>query len=188
MLVCVCCDLTQASNFRLRLHGTGRIIFNRLKNLTGYFVHTGLFDIFALFTWKYEQLSVYILIRVNGTLNRTKFNRWKFVRFPVNVALIERFFHDLETKTREQRNRNKTRTEIWLVYRTDTNARGFWLVRQTLGWKNFLPKNFLEIIRYFALTSYCKAIGLSNNAFSILRFSLAGDWRVHVLIFSSNGS
>ena len=55
MLVCVCCDLTQASNFRLRLHGTGRIIFNRLKNLTGYFVHTGLFDIFALFTWKYEQ-------------------------------------------------------------------------------------------------------------------------------------
>ena len=35
--------------------------------------------------------------------------------------------------------------------------------------------------------SYCNAIGQSNNAFSILGFSLAGKRRGHVLIFSSNG-
>ena len=78
-------------------------------------------------------------------------------------------------------------TAIWLVYRTDTNARGFWLVKRTLGWKNFMPENFLEINRYFALTSYCNTIGQLNNAFSILGFSLAGKRRVHVLIFSSIG-
>ena len=46
-----------------------------------------------------------------------------------------------------------------------------------------MPENFLEINRYFALTSYCNTIGQSNNAFSILGFSLAGKRRVHVLIF-----
>ena len=56
-----------------------------------------------------------------------------------------------------------------LVHRTVTNARGFWLVKRTLGW---MPKKFLEINRYFTLTSYmyCNTIGQSNNAFSILRF------------------
>ena len=38
-----------------------------------------------------------------------------------------------------------------------------------------MPENFLEINRYFALTSYCNTIGQSNNAFSILGFSLAGN-------------
>ena len=33
-----------------------------------------------------------------------------------------------------------------------------------------MPENFLEINGYFALTSYCKTIGQSNNAFSILGF------------------
>ena len=64
---------------------------------------------------------------------------------------------------------------IWLVYGTGTNARGFWLVKQTLGWKIFMPENFLEINRYFALTSCCNTIGQSNNAFSILGFSLTGN-------------
>ena len=68
------------------------------------------------------------------------------------------------TKQKKQTNGNRA---IWLVYRTDTNARGFWLVKRTLGWKNFMPENFLEINRYFALTSYCNTIGQSNNAFSI---------------------
>ena len=68
------------------------------------------------------------------------------------------------TKQKQQTNGNRA---IWLVYRTDTNARGFWLVKRTLGWKNFMPENFLEINRYFALTSYCNTIGQSNNAFSI---------------------
>ena len=84
------------------------------------------------------------------------------------------------TKQKQQTNGN---TAIWLVYRTDTNARGFWLVKRTLGWKNFMPENFLEINRYFALTSYCNTIGQSNNAFSILGFSLACfDLFIHWLI------
>ena len=45
-----------------------------------------------------------------------------------------------------------------------------------------MPENFLEINGYFALTSYCHTIGQSNNAFSILGFSLAGKRRGHVLI------
>ena len=84
------------------------------------------------------------------------------------------------TKQKQQTNGNGA---IWLVYRTDTNARGFSLVKRTLGWKNFIPKNFLEINRYFALTSYCNTIGQSNNAFSILGFSLARKGRGHVLTF-----
>ena len=44
-----------------------------------------------------------------------------------------------------------------------------------LGWKNFMPQNFPEINRYFSLTSYCNMIGQSNNAFSILGFSLVGN-------------
>ena len=88
------------------------------------------------------------------------------------------------TKQKQQINENRA---IWLVNRTDTNARGFWSVQRTLGWKNVMPENFLEINRYFTLTSYCNTIGQSNNAFSILGFSLAGKRRVHVLIFSSIG-
>ena len=70
-----------------------------------------------------------------------------------------------QTKQKQKTNENRA---IWLVYRTDMNARGFWLVKRTLGWKNFMPENFLEINRYFALTSHCNTIGQSNNVFSIL--------------------
>ena len=42
-------------------------------------------------------------------------------------------------RTTQQTNGNRA---IWLVYRTDTNARGFWLVERT-------PENFLEIILRF---------------------------------------
>ena len=38
-----------------------------------------------------------------------------------------------------------------------------------------MPENFLEINRYFALTSYCNTIGQSRNAFSILEVC-AGGW------------
>ena len=89
-----------------------------------------------------------------------------------------------QTKQKQQTNGNRV---IWLVYRTDINVRGFWLAKRTLGWKNFMTENFLENNRYFALTSYCNTIGQSNNAFSILGFSLAGKQRGHVLIFSSIG-
>ena len=84
------------------------------------------------------------------------------------------------TKQKQQTNENRA---IWLAYRTNTKARGFWLVKRTLGWKNFTPENFLEITQYFALTSYCNTIGQSNNVFSILGFSPAGKRRGHVLIF-----
>ena len=76
---------------------------------------------------------------------------------------------------------------IWLVYWTNTNARGFWLVKRTLGWEHFMPENFLEIHRYFALTSYCNTIDQSNNAFAISYSYLTGKLRGHVLIFSSIG-
>ena len=86
------------------------------------------------------------------------------------------------TKQKQQTNGDRA---IWLFYRTDTNAPCFWLVKLTLGWKNFVPENSLEINQYFALTSYCNTIGQSNNAFSILGFSLAGKRRGYILIFSS---
>ena len=75
-------------------------------------------------------------------------------------------------KAREQ-NRNEKRTEIerfdWFIERTVKRAWLF-IVKRTLRWKNFMPENFLEINRYFALTSYYNTIGQSNNAFSILGF------------------
>ena len=84
------------------------------------------------------------------------------------------------TKKKQQTNGNRA---IWLVYGTDTNARGFWLVKRTLGWKIFMPENFLEINRYLALTSYCNTIGQSNNTFSILGLSLAGKLKGHIWSF-----
>ena len=62
-------------------------------------------------------------------------------------------------KQKQQTNGNRA---IWLVYRMDTKARGFWLVERTLGWKNFMPENFLEISRYCALTSYYNTIGIEQ--------------------------
>ena len=80
-------------------------------------------------------------------------------------------------RTKQKQQTNGWRA-IWLVYRTDTNARGLWLVKQNLGWKNFMPENFLKINRYFALTSYCNTIGQSRNAFSTLGFFFGwgGGW------------
>ena len=49
------------------------------------------------------------------------------------------------TKQKQKTNGNRA---IWLVYRTDTNARCFRLVKRTIRWKNFMPENFLEINRY----------------------------------------
>ena len=72
------------------------------------------------------------------------------------------------TKQKQQTNGNKA---IWLVYGTDTNAPGFWLVKRTLGWKNFMPEE------------------LSRNQ-SILRFDviLQHDWPIeqcllHIRVF-----
>ena len=87
----------------------------------------------------------------------------------------ERFSYDLEMKTRQQ-NRNNKRTEIerfdWFIERIQTHLAFGWLSERSAE-KTSCLKNFLEINRYFALTSYCNTIGQSNNAFSILGFSLA---------------
>ena len=92
-------------------------------------------------------------------------------------------------KTRELNRKNK-RTEIeqynWFVERIQTLVAFGWLSERS-GEKLLMPVNFLEISRYFALTSCCNTIGQSNNAFPILGFSLAGKRRVYVLIFSSIG-
>ena len=89
----------------------------------------------------------------------------KFLIFKVRANFVWPWNENVRTTQKHQTNGNRA---IWLVYRTDTNARGFWLVKRTLGWKNFMPENFLEINWYFALTSYCNSIGQSNNAFSIV--------------------
>ena len=68
-------------------------------------------------------------------------------------------------KKREQ-NRNNKRMEIvrfdWFIEGTQTRVAVGWLNERS-GEKNFMPKNFLEINRYFALTSYCNTIGQSNS-------------------------
>ena len=98
-------------------------------------------------------------------------------------ADMERFSSDLEMKTREQKRNNK-RTEIkrfdWFIERIQTRLAFGWFSKCSAE-KPSCPKNFLEINRY------CNTIGQSNNAFSILVFSLAGKRMVHVLIFSSIG-
>ena len=107
---------------------------------------------------------------------------------------IERFSKDLEMKTREQ-NRNNKGTEIerfdWFIERMQTRVAFGWLNKRTLGWKTFIPENFLEINRYFALTSYCNTIGQSNYAFSILGFlwrenEEAMFWSFHPLADKTN--
>ena len=73
-------------------------------------------------------------------------------------------------ETKQKQLTNETRA-IWLVCRTDTNAHGFWLVKRTLRWKNFMPEE------------------LSRNQ-SILRFDviLQHDWPIeqcllHIKVF-----
>ena len=99
--------------------------------------------------------------------------------------LIQQFSYDFEVKTREQ-NRNNKRAKIErfdsFVERIQTRV-GFGWLSKRLAEKTSCPKNFLEINRYFALTSYRNTIGQSNNAFFILRFSLAGKRGVYVWSF-----
>ena len=50
------------------------------------------------------------------------------------------------TEQKQQTNGNRA---IWLIYRTDTNARGFWLVKRTLWWKNFSELSINQPILHF---------------------------------------
>ena len=106
---------------------------------------------------------------------------------------LKRFSHDLEITTRQQY-RNNQRTEIerfdWFIERIQTRVAFGWLSERS-GEKTSCPENFLEINRYFALTSYCNTIGQSNNAFSILGFlwrknEEAMFWSFHPLADKTN--
>ena len=93
----------------------------------------------------------YFLLRLVGP----KMGELKVMICYLNYPRIQRFLYDLEIKKGEQ-NRNNKRTEI---------KRIDWFIERIQ--KNFMPENFLQIIRYFALRSYCNTIGQSNKAFSI---------------------
>ena len=114
---------------------------------------------------------------------------------------IERFSYDLEMKTREQnRNRwsfftfiyNRSSKMNYFIYTSHQNRNNKRTEIQRFDWfiervqtQNFMPENFLEIKRYFALTSCCNKIGQSNNAFSILGFS-SMFWSFHPLADKTN--
>ena len=74
----------------------------------------------------------------------------------------------------------------WFIERIQTRVAFGWISERS-GEKMSCLKNFVEINRYFALTSYCKTIGQSNNVLSILVFFSAGKRRGHVVVFSSIG-
>ena len=111
---------------------------------------------------------------------------WYHVKtLDIRAIFVWHWNENARTKQKQQTNGNSLID--WFIERIQTRVAFGWLVKRMLGWKNFLPENFLEINGYFALTLYCNTIGQSNNAFSILGFSLAGKRRVHVFIFSSIG-
>ena len=58
-------------------------------------------------------------------------------RINVRVIFIWPWNENTGTKQKQQSNGNRV---IWLVCWTDTNACGFWLVKQTFGWTNFIPE------------------------------------------------
>ena len=62
-----------------------------------------------------------------------------------------------ENARTKQKQQTKGNRANWLVYRTDTNARRFWLVKRKLGWKNFVPEE------------------LSRNRFDVI---LQHDWPI----------
>ena len=106
---------------------------------------------------------------------------------------LERSSYDLEMKTREQDRTTNERKYSDVIGLSNGYKRAWLLVgKQTLGWKNFMPKNVLEINRYFALTSYCDTIDQSINAFSILGFSVEPEneeymfWSFHPLADKTN--
>ena len=106
---------------------------------------------------------------------------------------LERSSYDLEMKTREQ-DRTTNERKYSDVIGLSTGYKRAWLLvgKQTLGSKNFMPKNVLEINRYSALTSYCDTIDQSINAFSILWFSVEPEneeymfWSFHPLADKTN--
>ena len=80
-------------------------------------------------------------------------------------------------KTEKNKRTKKERFE-WFIERIQTRVAFGWLSERS-GEKTSCPKNFPEISRYFALTSYRNTIGQLINASSLLGFSLTGKGRGH---------
>ena len=85
-------------------------------------------------------------------------------QWAVRAIFVRPWNENARTKQKQQKNGNRA---IWLVYRTDTYAPGFWLVKRTLGWKNFMPEE------------------LSRNRFDVI---LQHDWSIeqcllHIMVF-----
>ena len=66
---------------------------------------------------------------------RTGHVRLSPLRSSRSFPSLERFSYDLEIKTREtkQKHQPNGNRAIYLVYRTDTEVRFFWLVKRALG-------------------------------------------------------
>ena len=62
----------------------------------------------------------------------------------VRANFLSPWNENARTEQKQQTNWNRA---IFLVYRTDTNPRFFWLVERTLGGKKFMPENCPEINR-----------------------------------------
>ena len=97
-------------------------------------------------------------INVNSNINWKSSPPINGVNFFANVKfhraiLVWSWNENVRTKQKQQTNKNRV---ILLIYRTDTNARR---LSERSGEKNFMPQNFVEINRYFALTSYGNMIG-----------------------------
>ena len=73
--------------YKVTLYGNGRS-FDRLKNLTGHFVHTEPLNIFALFTRNFEPRAVKLALCVRNTYAREFLTGRKYVRCPMKIALV----------------------------------------------------------------------------------------------------
>ena len=130
------------------------------------------------------RVIVALLINLNDELKKTREKNNNVENSDIRALFVWPWNGIAQRKPKQQTNGNRA---ISLVYRTVTNARGFWLVERTLRWKKLhaweLSRNH-PILRFDVILQHKWQ---SSNAFSILGFSLAGKRRVHVLIFSSIG-
>ena len=90
-------------------------------------------------------------------------------------------------RTKQKQQTDRIRSMIWLVCGKDETRVAIGWLGEFSGEKLHARERSRNQSIYFALMLYCNKIGQSNNAFSTFGFSLAGERRVHVLIFSSTG-
>ena len=109
--------------------------------------------------WGAEKLTRNTCFKLLRDMKLDEIEQWA-----VRAIFVRPWNENARTKQKQQKNGNRA---IWLVYRTDTNAPGFWLVKRTLGWKNFMPEE------------------LSRNRFDVI---LQHDWSIeqcllHIRVF-----